>query len=199
MPPKGYKNGKPPVSTSAAAIELDKLDEQFKAHDEHVKDLTQDALNQLPVRQVEPQTKLSDRQQQKIDGIWLKPIKTIGCRDKFNEAFRSRWEFDKQMVKFIAENSEIIGEAIDMWTRPYGGIPAEEWKVPVNKVVWGPRYLAEQIKRKAYTRLVMQETVTEVGEHGSKMFGQMVGEERIQRLDARPVKDNVTVGFASNF
>lgn len=199
MPPKGYKNGRPPATSGLMNKELDKADAQFEAFDDHIKSLTQDTLNAAPKQETEPQAKISQREQQKADGIWLKPIKVIGCRDKFNEAFRARWEFDKTYVKFVAENSEVLGEAIDLWTRPYGGIPAEEWKVPVNKTVWGPRYLAEQIKRKAYTRLVMQETTTGEGEYGSKFFGQMVAETRIQRLDARAVKDTVTVGFASNF
>jgi len=58
--------------------------------------------------------------------------------------------FQKEYVQFIAENKEIIGETIEIWTRPFGGMPAEFWKVPVNKPVWGPRYLAEQIKRCYY-------------------------------------------------
>jgi hypothetical protein len=188
-----------PQVNSKGQQELDKAQEQFEKFDEQVKSMSFDKLNAAPKQETEQQTKLSDRQQQKIDGIYLKPIRTIGCRDKFNEAFRDKYNFDKEYVKFIAENSEIIGEAIDLWTRPFGGMSAEEWKVPVNTPVWGPRYLAEQIKRKAYTRLRMDESRQASADGAATYYGQMVAETRIQRLDARPVKDSVTVGFASSF
>ena len=82
--------------------------------------------------------------------IYLKPIKSIGSPQKFNEKFRDSYNYDKEYVHFVALNNEIIGEQIDIWTRPYGGMPAEEWIVPCGKPVWGPRYLAEQIKRRRY-------------------------------------------------
>jgi len=112
--------------------------------------------------------------------------------DKFNETFRENHNFIKEYVSFIAENREIIGEMIEIWTRPMGGMPAEFWKVPVNKKVYGPRYLAEQIKKCYYHRLVMQNIVTE-NNHAGQMYGTMVADSTIQRLDAIPVGDKKSV------
>ena len=52
-----------------------------------------------------------------------------------------------------------LSEKIEIWTRPYGGIPAEYWEVPSNKPVWGPRYLAEQIKRARYHTVAAQRSL----------------------------------------
>jgi hypothetical protein len=122
----------------------------------------------------------------------LKPKRTIGCRDKFNEAYREQYNFDKEYVKFIGENKEIIGENIEIWTRPYGGMPAEMWEVPVNTPVWGPRYLAEQIKRKFYHRLIMKQNVVSSDGIG-QMYGQMAVDTTVPRLDARPVSTHKSV------
>ena len=180
--------------------ELEKVQEQLDAFEKNVKDLTLDRLNQAPKEETEPQTKLSSKELANSKEIYLKPHTKISSRDKFNDKFKDDYEFDKQYVQFIAENREIIGEAIELWTRPYGGMPAEFWKVPVNKPVWGPRYLAEQIKRKYYHRLVMQQhVVTETNQVG-QMYGALAADTTIQRLDAHPVsnrKSSFTGG--SNF
>lgn len=167
--------------------ELEKAQEQFDTFDKNVKDLTMDRLNEAPKEDTERQTKLSSREIENSKAIYLKPHTKISCRDKFNENFKKKYEFDSEYVQFIAENKEIIGETIELWTRPYGGMAAEFWKVPVNKPVWGPRYLAEQIKRKCYHRLVMQQNVvTETSGYG-QMYGALAADTTIQRLDAYPV------------
>jgi hypothetical protein len=102
------------------------------------------------------------------------------------------------MTCSIAENKEIIGETIEIWTRPYGGMPAEFWKVPCNKPVWGPRYLAEQIKRAHYHRLTMQENRI-VGSDGmGQYFGSMAVDSTIQRLDAMPVSTRKSLFMGSS-
>jgi len=187
------KTEKPKATNSLAAQELDKAEKQFEAFDENIKAMTMDRMNLAPKEEVEPQTKLSQVDIGKSRDVYLKPIKTIGCRDKFNEKFRAAYEYDKEYVHFIAENKELIGETIDLWTRPYGGMPAEEWQVPCNKPVWGPRYLAEQIKRKFYHRLVMQQNqMTEVNAVG-QMYGAMAVDTTIQRLDAHPVSPRKSI------
>ena len=128
----------------------------------------------------------------KAKEIYLKPIRAISCRDKFNEEFRAAYNFDKEYVQFTAENKEIIGESLDLWTRPYAGMPAEEWKVPVNKPVWAPRYVAEQIKRKYYHRLVMQDRPTSADGMG-QYYGSMAVDTTVQRLDAHPVNQKKSV------
>lgn len=172
--------------------EMEKLEKQFDAFDKNVKELTLDRMNEAPKQELEPQTKLASSEIEKTKDIYLKPHKSIGCRDKFNEKFREDYNYDKEYVQFIAENNEIRGDMIEMWTRPYGGMPAEFWQVPVNKPVWGPRYLAEQIKRCSYHRLVMQQTSTQSNSIG-QFYGTMAADTTIQRLDARPVSSRKSI------
>lgn len=184
--------GRPKAQTSLAQQELDKAEKQFEAFDSEVKSMTMDRMNAAPKQEVEQQTKLSQNQIANSKDIYLKPVKTIGCRDKFNENYREEYEFAKQYVNFIAENKEIIGEELDFWTRPFGGMPAEEWKVPCNKPVWAPRYVAEQIKRKYYHRLTMQQTTA--GSDGmGQYYGTMAVDTTVQRLDAIPVSSRKSV------
>ena len=180
--------------------EIDKLQQQFDEFDSQVKDLTMDRMNEAPKLQMEAQTKLSSQQIEKSNKLWLKPKRTISAKDKFNEKFRESFEFAKEYVQFIAENKEIIGENIHIWTRPFGGMSAEEWEVPVNKPVWGPRYLAEQIRKCTYHRLRMEQN-TMTGQDGmGSYFGSMVVDTTVPRLTAEPVtpKKSVFMG-ASNF
>jgi hypothetical protein len=178
-----------PNFNSAGEKELAKVEKQFETFDENVKQLVTDRTLMGNKPETEPQTKLAQSEIAKTNDIYLKPIKSIGSAQKFNEKFRTAYEFDKEYVQFIAENKEIKGEALDIWTRPYGGMPAEEWKVPTNKPVWGPRYLAEQIKRKFYNRLVMRDQPSN-SEGGMQYYGAMAVDTQIQRLDAIPVNSN---------
>lgn len=185
--------GRPKSQNSLAAQEMDKAEKQFDKFDEEIKSMTMDRMNEAPKKEVEPQTKLSQNEIARSKDIYLKPDKTIGCREKFNEKFRAAYEFDKEYVQFTAENKEIIGETIEMWTKPFAGIPAQFWKVPVNKPVWAPRYVAEQIKRRTYHRLKMDDTQN-TGRDGTGVFyGQMAVDTTIQRLDAIPVSSRRSV------
>jgi hypothetical protein len=187
-----------PNVNSASEKELVKVEKQFEAYKENVDSLTLDRMNMALKPETEQQTKLSQQQIANSKEIWLKPHKTIGCRDKFNEDFRKQYEHDKEYVQFMAENKEIIGEEIDIWTRPYSGMPAEEWKVPVNKPVWAPRYLAEQIKRCSYHRLKMdQSTITNQDGNGT-YYGAIAVDTTVQRLDAVPVSQRKTVFMGSH-
>jgi len=186
---------RPKTSSSVAEQELDKAEAQFEAFDQNVKDMTLDRMNAAPKKEEEPQTKLSQSEIAKSKDIYLKPEKVISCspKDKFNEDYRKQYEFDKEYVNFIAEHKEIIGETIDIWTRPYGGMPAEYWKVPTNKPIWGPRYLAEQIKSKCYHRLVMQQNNISGADSMGQYYGTMAVDTTIQRLDAIPVLSRKSV------
>lgn len=189
------KRGRRPKVKSESQKELDKVEQQFDKFENEVKDLTLDRMNKAPKQELEPQTKLSTREIEKSKDIYLKPEKSIGCgpKDKFNEKFRDAYNFDKEYVQFIAENKEIIGDAIEIWTRPYGGMPAEFWKVPVNKPVWGPRYLAEQIKRKSYHRLVMNQSQISGADGVGQYYGAMAVDTTVQRLDAQPVSTRKSI------
>jgi hypothetical protein len=191
---------KKPNVNSDSEKELAHVEKQFEAHKENVESMTLDRMNMAPKLEMEPQTKLSSNQIANSKDIYLKPFKTIGCADKFQEQFREDYNFDKQYVQFTAENNEVVGETIDMWTRPYPGMPAEEWKVPVNKPVWGPRYLAEQIKRCCYHRLSMNQKVI-TGEDGAGQYtGGITVDTTIQRLDARPATSGRSIFMgARNF
>jgi hypothetical protein len=190
---------KPKASTQFAQKELDKAEAQFEKFNEDVKSMTLDRMNETPVQETEPQTKISTKEAQKKDGIWLKPVRSLSSKEKFNEAYRKTYEFAKQYVKFIAENKEIIGETINKWTKDFPGVDCEYWEVPVNTVVWGPRYLAEGIKKCKYHRLIMRDTPTNADGMGT-YYGTMAVDTTVQRLDAHPVTENTSVFMgASSF
>jgi hypothetical protein len=178
--------------------ELDKAITQVDKFDESVKEMTLDRMNQAPKEEVEPQTKLSQKQIEKSRDLYLKPERAISSREKFNEDYRKDYNFDMEYVQFIAENKELIGETIEIWTKPYAGMPAEYWKVPCNKPVWGPRHLAEQIKRARYHRLKMDEKIITSADSSTTMYGAMAVDTTVQRLDAQPVSSKKSVFMGAN-
>lgn len=186
-----------PNMNSESEKELAKVENQFDQYKESLDQMSLDRMNMAPKLEVEPQTKLSQADIARSKDIYLKPNKTIGGRDKFNEDFRTQYNFDKEYVQFTAENKEIIGEEIELWTKPYSGIPAEFWKVPVNKPVWGPRYLAEQIKRCSYHRFVMQPNTVTSADGMGQYHGSLTVDTSIQRLDALPVSSKRSVFMGS--
>lgn len=190
---------KPMPRSQKGESELDKAEKQFDAYEQNIKELTVDRMNEAPKHDVEPQTKLSQNQLNKAKDIYLKPIKAIGSKEKFNERFRESYNFDKEYVNFIAENKEMIGESIDIWTKPYAGMAAEEWLVPCNKPVWGPRYLAEQIRRCTYHRLSMSENTGMIGQDAMGTYsGKMIVDETVPRLTAEPVTTGRSVFMSGN-
>lgn len=178
--------------------EIEKAEKSFDSFNESVKELTMDRMAQAPKHEVEEQTKLSQKEIRKSNETYLKPLRSISGADKFNEKYRADWEFQKEFVNFIAENRELKGSAIEIWTRPFGGVPAEYWEVPVNKPVWGPRYLAEQITRCQYHRLRMEDAAIKEQFGFAQMNGVMVADTTEQRLDAIPVSKNKSLFMGSN-
>lgn len=173
--------------------QIDKAKKDFDSFDSEVKTLTMDRMNLAPKEEQEPLVKLSQKDIEASKDIYLKPFRSVNSREKFNEKFRSDYEFATENVRFTAEHREIIGEDIEIWTKPFPGMPAQEWKVPVGKPVWGPRHLAEQIASRKYHRLSMQQDqVVGVDGHG-KYFGSMVVDKTIQRLDALPVSTSKSI------
>lgn len=187
-----------PKVTSSGEKELEKCENQFKEFDDQVKSMTLDRMNMAPKQDVEQQTKMSQSDIDKNNSLYLKPIKSIGSREKFNENYRQEYEHAKEYVNFTAENKEIIGEQIEIWTKPFAGMPAEYWKVPVNKPVWGPRYLAEQIKRAYYHRLTMNQHTTTGADGMGQYYGAMAVDSIIQRLDAIPVSNRKSIFMGAN-
>ena len=188
-----------PKVNSAAERELDKAAKQIDAFEADIKKVVEDRQSLAPAQETEQQTRLSSNQIADSKDIYLKPKRNLSCRVKFNEAYRDDYNFAKEYVLFIAENKEILGEKIELWTKPFAGVPYEEWEVPCNKPVWGPRYLAEQIKKCRYHRLTMDNKIIETGGYGS-IYGQMAVDSVVQRLDATPTtkKKSIFMG-ASGF
>lgn len=189
-----------PNVNSQGEMELEKAKEQIDNFEAQIKDMTMDRMNQAPKLEMEPQTKLSQTQIANSKDIYLKPKTQIGAgrNEKFNERFREDYNFQKEYVHFIAEHKELIGDNIEMWTKPFPGMNCEFWVVPTNKPVWAPRYVAEQIQRKSYHRLTMSETSTQNNYSGSdsigtQYYGTMAVDTTIPRLDARPVSTRKSV------
>ena len=181
-----------PKVNSASQKELDKAEQNFNQFKESVENLTLDRMNEAKKEEVEPQTKLSARELSKTNTVHLKPVKTVSCKEKFNEAHREDYNYAAERVDFIAENNELIGQKIEIWTRPFPGMPAEYWEDVTNKSVNGPRYLAEQIKKCTYHRLIMQDAPTSVASEGT-FYGTMIADTVKQRLDAHPVGNRKSV------
>lgn len=183
---------KPQVSSSAQK-ELDKAEKQFDSFQQQVTELTHDRMNAAPKEEVEPQTKLSQKEIAKSKDIYLKPKRTISSKEKFNETFRDDYNFAKEYVFFTAENNECIGESINLWTKKFPGQPAEEWDVPVNTPIWGPRYLAERIAECTYHRLSMEDNKIIGGDGLGSYTGAIVVDSIKHRLNAYPASQRKSV------
>jgi hypothetical protein len=190
---------KPKAKNSESEKELDRVEKQFDEFDANVKKMSLDRMNESSKLETEPQTKLSQIDIEKSKEIYLKPIRTISSKEKFNEKFRDDYNFSKEYVYFVAEHKELIGETIELWTKPYPGMPAEEWKVPTNVPIWGPRYLAEQIKNAKYHRFQMKQKVATSADHMGEYYGAMCVDTTVQRLDAMPASRKKSIFMGSTF
>lgn len=191
-----------PRVNSESEKELARADEQFQAFNENVKAMaTQDKSN-LPVVQEEPQTKLSTREIRKSTDYYLKPKKTLFAPgQKFNTAFTEQWNYLKEYVRFIVENKEASGEWLyDVGTRRFGGLPYEVWDIPVNKPVWGPRHLAEQLRAKVYDRFVMEVDESRKDAQHVTFCNKTAYIDKKPRITCEPCPETITVGgFTSAF
>lgn len=177
---------KPNLSHSKSQQELDKADAEFKKFDAEVKEMTLDRMNSAPKEETEG-PKLSQKEIRNSKDIYLKPERVISSQEKFNEKFRDAYNFQKEYVNFVAENLEVIGETIEKWTKEFPGQDCEFWKIPTNKPVWGPRYVAESLKKCNYHVFSMDEKEV-IGADGTASYtGRMVVDSVKQRLDAHPV------------
>jgi hypothetical protein len=181
-----------PQVNSASQKELDKAEAEFKKFDEEVKSLTLDRMNAAPKEDTE-EPKLSQKEIAKNNEIYLKPERSIASQEKFNEKFRDEYNFQKEYVNFVATNHEIIGETIEKWTKEFPGQPAEFWKIPSGKPVWGPRFLAESLKRCNYHVFSMDERQITAADGMGSYTGRIVVDSVKQRLDAHPVSSRKSV------
>lgn len=178
--------------------EMRKAEEQVQNIEASLK-VSNDLSRSVKKEELEPQHRLSNTEIQKKPEIYLKPERTLNDAQKFNEKWAAEWEFQKEYVNIIAQHNELIGEVIEMWTHPFGGKGASFWKVPTNKPIWVPRFVAEQIKRKSYIRQVTGENVENTTSLGSNMryWNNVVSETSVQRLDAHPVAAKKSIFMGS--
>lgn len=188
---------KPEVSSEFARKELDKAAEQVDRFNESVNNLTLDRMREAPKLETEMQVPMSQREMQNAKDIYLKPRKSIGSTEKFNEKFRNHYKYQSEYVKFVAEHKEIIGEVIEMWTKPFPGVPAEFWEVPTNKPVFAPRYVAERIRGCSYHRLKSQDSTVVSSDGLATYHGAIVADCEVQRLDAMPVSNRKSIFMGS--
>jgi len=175
--------------------ELDRVEGQIQENIDKMPTLNLEELNKAPVleKQYEPAKQLPA----KNNDLYLKPKTTIGSREQFNEKFRKLYEFKKEYVYFTAYNNEIIGESIQLWTKPFPGMPAQEWVIPVGKPVYAPRYVAEQIKNCKYHTYKMEEHKMAGSDGRATYYGTMTTENTVQRLDAMPQTENKSIFLSS--
>ncbi len=182
-----------PKVNSKGEQELKKAEERFEKFEAQVKTLTDvDELNKSPLVESEPQTKLSTREAEKADAPYIKPSRSISSKEIFDEKFRKQRDAAWKYVKCIVENNEIIGEKVQKWTKKFPGEPAYFWEIPVNTPIYLPLFLAEELSKCTYHRLVMQEQPQSIGD-GATLTHTPVAKETRHRIDCR------SIGFASGF
>lgn len=179
-----------PKVNSEGQKTLDRAVEKIDAFQEQAREFNPfTGLQNIP--QTEQQTKISTREANQADAIWITPVRSIkrstGGKDKatvhWDEKWQGQHDEDWKYVKCIVENNELIGEAIEVWTAKWGCDPAHFWKVPVNKPVMIPRLLAEQLSKCHYHRLKMEDGSEKVNFVNSRF----VADHVVRRIDARPV------------
>lgn len=167
--------------------ELDRAEDTIASVQEEIKSFNPfESLNK-PVQTAEPQLKLSDRELNRMDAPYLKPVRSINSKEPFNEKFRRSWEEAWKYVKCVVENYEIIGEDVEVWTKRFPGDPAHFWKVPVNKPVFMPRLLAEQLSQCKYHRLKMENNTVTNSDGMGTYHGALSVDCVKERISAKPV------------
>ena len=183
---------RPKAKNSEAEKEIEKAEKQFEAFEQNISDLTHDRLAAAPKLDVEPQTKLSQRERDRLPDMYIKPIRSYPSKEKFNERFRDEYNFMKEYVQSECENRESPGSVIETTIKPYPGCPAEDWRIPVNKPVWIPRYVDERINGSTYSRLEMNGDKEAENASGKTVQtvewqGKMVVDRKVPRLLSLPV------------
>jgi len=169
-----------PKLNAAGEEQLDLVEDQIKKSVEVEVDRT------IASKETEPQTKIAQVDLEKSSIRYLKPKRTFPSKEKFNEKFRDEYNQKKEYVEFIAENNEVKGETIDLCLKLFPGMSVEEWVIPVNIPVSAPKYVRDRLDECGYTVFVTNDTRTGK-EEGVTYYGQLVAEERRQRLCTRDI------------
>jgi hypothetical protein len=176
-----------PKVNSESQKQLDAVEKQFEQFNEQVQSMTLDSMNKAPVVEREQQTKMSNREMNKTDAPYIKPVRSISSKEPFNEKYRKEWEESWEYVKCVVENLEIIGERVEKWTKRFAGDPAHFWQIPVNKPIYLPRFVADELSKCCYHRLKMDENIQRGSDGTSTLYGTMVVDQKLHRLNCRPV------------
>ena len=179
---------RPKLGSSLAEQEMDRAQDQLDAFEQSAKSITLDDTRNAPLEDREFQTRMSHQEIKNSKDIYLKPARTIACKEKFNEKFRDEYNYFKEYVQFIADSNEIKGDAIELWTRDFPGLPAEFWQIPTGRPVWAPRYVERRINGCKYSRWKMEDRPTESG-NGTQYYGAMKVETTVKRLEVQSVDD----------
>jgi hypothetical protein len=178
--------------------QLESIERQINQQEDQIKSLTLDETNKSPVLEQESSMQLSQKELAKKPDVYIKPTRTLapGRKEKFLDAWKSEYESRKQYVEYTVENNEVIGEDVTLWSKPYPGLPMEEWVLPTNKPIWIPKYVAEQVQNCRYHKFIMDKTpVNTTGE--ATYYGAMQVKNTVNRLDAKVVdkRPRVFMGY----
>ena len=103
-------------------------------------ELTVDKINQAPVIEPEPQTKLTNKQLADSMGLlYIEPIRKMPPFGTLPEKLKKEHARDWEYVKGIYENIESMGESAEFWYVKYPGDPDCLWRIPANIPVFVPR------------------------------------------------------------
>lgn len=162
---------------------MDKVTEkgldELEQTQESMKKLTVDEINKAPVKEQEPYYRFCNAEK-KSDAIRIKPTKTFSPRSKPDSREQAAREKAWESVEGYAENREVIGEPICFWLDKYKGDPTCYWEIPCGIKVSLPRFVAQHLASRTYTRFKMNDMMNV--EEGTRA-PRMVVEEKINRLN----------------
>lgn len=173
-----------PRVNSEGQKELDKAIENIDRLSETVTNFDPFSTN-APKLEQEEQTKLSNREVKNADAPYIKPLRSINSKEKFDEKYRKDWEKAWEYIKCVVENHEVVGEAVELWTKRFAGDPAHFWKIPVNKPVYIPRLLAEQLSKCNYHRLRMEDSTITSSDGMATYHGSIVADHKKDRISVK--------------
>lgn len=189
--------GRPRKIKSVSELELQKAEKTFESFSDQVKELSSPPLSESTLEKrkedADFQTKLSKQEIKHDKTPYLKPERYISSspKEKFNPLWEKLRERDREYVKVIVENNEVKGESVALWYKKWPTDNAEFWQVPVNKPVYIPRGVADQLAKCRYNRLTtaerpMQQVLAEASAEGGIGISQtLVVKETHRRIDCR--------------
>lgn len=173
-----------PSVNSEGQKELDKLQDQFDDYKNTVDNL----VEKRNVKGEAPEHEISQKDIEKSQDIYIKPNRIIMSKEKFNERYRDDYNFAKEYVHYTVEHHECKGDFVELWTKPFPGVPAEFWIVPSGKAVWIPRHVADKLEHGcSYRRLKTVDRPYSHDQMGTQYYGQIVEDTINYRISARPV------------